>query len=421
VTVPPRSESLLVLHRAAYHGVCGDLVRMIAPCTEADPVGILACLLTAAGIMIGPGPYITLGQVRHPARINSLLVGATSKGRKGTAWANTENFVSSFDPYFVVERVKGGLSTGEGLIAALSGSKDDDEPSDKRLLVVESEFARVLAAAKREGATLSAILRQLYDSGRAAVMTRNDPLSITGAHVGIVGQIAPRELRVRLADSDLAGGLWNRFMILLVERPHLLTREVEPPLEIQDLVVELSLAIGKAAGIKDRLLRTPSADRMWDALYPALNEEGDDGLLGEVQARAPTNVMRVALIYAFLDGRTVIDVPHLRAAAALIRYTIDSAKIVFGHLTGHSDLDRLREFIEMAPAGRTKTEVHQFFAGNKSADAINALLRELETAGHVVFETDRTGRPGRPTQRVYPVGRTDALTRLLDESNEETD
>jgi hypothetical protein len=91
-------------------------------------------------------------------------------------------------------------------------------------------------------------------------------------------------------------------------------------------------------------------------------------------------------------------------------------------VTGHSDLDRLREFIEMAsPAGRTKTEVHQFFAGNKSADGINALLRELDTAGHVVFEIDRTGRPGRPTQRVYPVGRTDALTRLLDESNEETD
>jgi hypothetical protein len=59
-----------------------------------------------------------------------------------------------------------GLSSGEGLLAALGAApaapKDGEPPpeapgADGRLTVVETEFAKVLTAAKRDGNTLGPI------------------------------------------------------------------------------------------------------------------------------------------------------------------------------------------------------------------------------------------------------------------------
>ena len=40
---------------AAYHGLAGEIVHMIAPHTEADPVAILAQLLAGFGAAVGRG------------------------------------------------------------------------------------------------------------------------------------------------------------------------------------------------------------------------------------------------------------------------------------------------------------------------------------------------------------------------------
>ena len=51
----------------------------------------------------------------------------------------------------------------------------DEGVPDKRLLAVESEFASVLAVMKREGNTLSPVLRVAWDRGTLQTMTRNSP------------------------------------------------------------------------------------------------------------------------------------------------------------------------------------------------------------------------------------------------------
>jgi hypothetical protein len=54
---------------------------------------------------------------------------------------------------------------------------------DKRCLVVEAEFARVLNMTARDGNILSAVIRDAWDHGRLRTMTRFDPLRATGAHI----------------------------------------------------------------------------------------------------------------------------------------------------------------------------------------------------------------------------------------------
>lgn len=71
---------------AAYHGLAGDIVRTIAPHTEADPAALLFQLLTAFGNSVGSGPCFRVEATLHRANLFCVLVGASSKARKGTSW-----------------------------------------------------------------------------------------------------------------------------------------------------------------------------------------------------------------------------------------------------------------------------------------------------------------------------------------------
>jgi len=66
----------------------------------------------------------------------------------------------------------------------------DQGEEDKRLLIVEPEFASVLTVANHEGNTLSAILRQAWNDGNLSPLTKNNPIRATNAHVSIVGHIS---------------------------------------------------------------------------------------------------------------------------------------------------------------------------------------------------------------------------------------
>jgi len=93
---------------------------------------------------------------------------------------------------------------------------------DKRVLVIEEEFGKALRSAKREGNTLSPIIRELWDSGSPRTLTKN-PTKATNAHVSILGQITEEELKREISVVDLVNGLANRFLWAMVELFVLLT------------------------------------------------------------------------------------------------------------------------------------------------------------------------------------------------------
>lgn len=395
MTAPKRLDSLPPLAAAAYHGIAGRVVAEIAPHTEADPAALLVSLLAAVGAMIGDGPHVMIGASKHPARIWPLVIGRTASGRKGESWAQAEQIVIEADADFAASRLTSGLSTGEGIIACFAG---DDTGPDKRLLVIESEFARPLAAARREGNTLSPALRDLWDRGRAGVMTRGQPLHCHGAHLVIIAHVTPRELLAKLTDSDIAGGLLNRFLPVLVQRPQLLPNPAT--YDVAHLGYELAGRIGKAqsAGV---LERDAAARVLWDSAYAAMARDEADGPLGEILARGPAYAMRIALIYALLDGATGIGEDHLRAALAVWAYAAASARRVFADTARQTDADKLADFLAEARDGRTRTEIRDLFRRNKTTRQIDALLTDL---GDSVTAEESGDGDGRPVTRVYWTG-----------------
>src|SRR6516165_10789743 len=74
-----------VLAPAAYHGLAGEVVARILPDTESDPVALLLQFLVSFGNSLGRQPYYLIEQDRHFTNLFTVLVGQTSKSRKGSA------------------------------------------------------------------------------------------------------------------------------------------------------------------------------------------------------------------------------------------------------------------------------------------------------------------------------------------------
>jgi hypothetical protein len=93
---------------------------------------------------------------------------------------------------------------------------------DKRLFAVEPEFAGLLQVMERQGNTISRVVRDAWDRGNLAAMTKNSPAKATGAHVSILGHITVDELRRSLTTTECANGFANRFIYICAKRGRLL-------------------------------------------------------------------------------------------------------------------------------------------------------------------------------------------------------
>ncbi len=99
----------------AYYGLAGEIVHALSPQTEADPAALLIHLLTEFGNIIGREVYMEAGGARHHLNLFAVLVGNTSKGRKGTAAECVRPVSTALDEQWRDTRVNSGLSSGEGL------------------------------------------------------------------------------------------------------------------------------------------------------------------------------------------------------------------------------------------------------------------------------------------------------------------
>ncbi len=399
---------------AAFHGLAGDVVRALEPHTEADPVALLVNLLAMFGSAAGRGPHATVSGQRHGVNLFAVLVGATATGRKGTSEAGPRALFARADPLWSGDRLGSGLSSGEGLIHAVRDERVKREPirergtqrvtgyqevledegvDDKRLLVIEGEFAQALKVLGREGNTLSPVIREAWDGKSLRVMTRNSPAKATDLHIGILGHITRRELLQTLGEGDLSNGLANRFLWCCVRRSKLLPEGGWPTeAELGALADRLEEALEFARGCGE-LRRDDAARARWAALYPTLSE-GEESVVGEVTARGAAQVLRLSLIYALLDRSAVVRVDHLDAAHALWRYCAASARHIFGGRAGDRVADRILQALrEGGPLGRT--EIAGLFGRNERADRLDRTLDGLVDAGQVRRERD-AGTGGRP-------------------------
>lgn len=398
------------LAKEAYHGIIGEIVDLIEPQTEADPAAILLQTLVAFGATVGRGPHVKVEGDEHHAGLYAVVVGESSKARKGTSWGRVRQIFCATNCW--PGNVE-GLSSGEGLKYHVRDARDiekfnkkkqamevaerDPGVTDKRLLVIESEFSQALRQTARQGNTLSATVRSAWDTGSMRTLTKSDPIIATGAHICIIGHITVAELKAELNATDTANGFANRFLFGLAKRAKLLPFGGDPidPEALAAVTARLNGAVEHARTLGE-VRMTEAARALWATVYAELSQ-GRPGLVGAVTARAEAQTLRLALIYALADRSAEIDVPHLLAALAIIEYAQASATYIFGDSLGDPVADELLAALRRAgDSGLSRTDIRDMFKRHQRAERVQAGLDLLASRGLAAKSEERTG--GRPSE-----------------------
>ena len=388
----------LTLHPAALYGVAGKVVNTILPHTEADGAALLLHFLAGYGSLVGRSAYCIADGTKHYSNVFFVCVGATAEGKKGTSWNRIQEVFERIDVGWTKTRVQKGLSSGEGLIAAVP-SVVEPKPdaafttasiSDKRLFVVQPEFASTLKVMTREGNVLSGIIREAWDSGCLQTMVKRNPLHVEGAHISIVGHITREELRRYLNLTESANGFANRFLWIQSNRSKLLPEggslsagEME---ELAELV-RPAVKFGSSAGL---LKRDEAAKRLWADSYQGLSE-GKPGMLGAIISRAAPQVLRLSMIYALLDCSLEIKTPHLEAALAVWEFCEKTATWIFGSRMGDPTADETLSLLLTRADGMSRNEIMNHFNRHKSSAEIGRALALLQKQGHACVQGCKTG------------------------------
>jgi Protein of unknown function (DUF3987) len=411
ITVPGVRE-FPVMAEEAFAGLPGDIVRAVTPHTESDPVGLLLSAHTFFGNCIGRGPHYKVEATEHGTNLYVVKVGDSSKARKGTGEDRVLSFFRHVDDEWAGRRVHTGLSSGEGVIWEVRDpitklAKDrksgvtveeviDQGVSDKRLMVIESEFAGALRVMQREGNILSRVLRDGWDGGRAlATMTKNSPARATGACISVIGHITAPELRTYFDRTEMGNGFGNRFLFACIRRARFLPfGSALDERDIARLAYEIRRVVTVARSIGE-VKMAPDAAAIWRAIYPDLSADRP-GLLGSLTARAEAQSVRLAMLYALWAGADCIDPDHLLAALAIEDFCRRSVEYVFGDMLGDPVADTILDALRTAgSSGLTRTEINNLFSRHVSANQIARALGELARRGLAAQRRGETtgGRP----------------------------
>ncbi len=385
----------------AFLGIAGDFVRLVEPHTEADVHALLINFLISAGVLFGRQAWTRADGRNHYPMEFAVLIGETGRSRKGTATSRVLNVMERVEEDYRELHVISGLSSGEGLIKGLQSDTAPDVSKGEtaavwvhRKLGYIPEFGLLLQVLKREGNTMSAILRQAWDAEELRVLTKTEPLSVRDFTLSILAHVTPEELLNALSTVDMVNGFANRFLFLMVRRSKFLPEgggEINPSEIVSKLHNAVVLAKGRGPVERDALTKD-----FWATVYPELTC-GQPGIRGALSSRAEAHVLRLSLLYALLDASEEIKLTHLRAALAVWNFCQRSINYVFPQRSGDADTNRILDAMAAGPI--SMTELFDVFKRNTTRDWLLAKMAQLVSKGYAAETSKEMNRKTVPAWR----------------------
>jgi hypothetical protein len=336
--VLPRPE----LHDVAYHGILREMVGAACANSEAVPSTVAVHILARFAVTMGRTAHINIGDEQRHLRMNALIVGPTSKGRKGTSAEMPRRLFQLVESKLGIDavpvKVLTALATGEGLIHQVrdpyhnhDGELVDAGVFDKRLLCNVSEFAGVMAQARREAATISVVLRDAFDGVTLTIPTKTSFNQATDTHIVVIGSVPETEILKTLTSTDITNGLANRFPMFYSVR----TKSVPFPKPTDpDLVEKFATYIVEALFLAisvGEVRMTAEAREYWEVIYTELEERAHPPEVAALLARQGTYTLIFAALLALLNQEKEIGPDHLTAASAWVDYWEETTLFVFSN------------------------------------------------------------------------------------------
>jgi hypothetical protein len=358
----------------AFYGVAAEIVKVIEPKCETNREALLVPVLVSAGNMLGRDLEFRQAG-KHHSNDYTVVVGLSGIG-KGAAWNNVESLFYAVDYEWITKSAEGGYQSGESVVTAIrdakvppKGGEPFGEVKDKRLLIVEEEFGRLLSVATRDKNTLSHILRNAWKSKPLSSRSKTDPEKCMEPHVSIIAHITPTELSSRLSMVEQENGFGNRILWVHayktkdVPRPEYVHWREHPEIlrKLRDEKAAATHVAGPVESVgcllgepKIEMTWSDHAARVWDEFY----KEKKEGVANAMLSRWRAHTLRLAMIYCALDSKREIVEAHLRAAIAVWDYCEETAILAFGEKTESHDADQIYWELQRHPQGMKRTEIY---------------------------------------------------------------
>ncbi|MEU7830360.1 DUF3987 domain-containing protein [Nonomuraea sp. NPDC049129] len=355
-----------------FTGPIGKMVDELDQYTEGSKVGVLVTLFAGLSAAVGTLPRVGTGTRKMPMSFWPVLVGATGRGRKGTATAIAMKVIESGLGDFAEHSLVYGLpATGLGFANELH------ERSVRGValptMFVEEEMDTFVTNAKRD-TKVGVYLRKAWDGANISHRTSQTDLMVKKPHVAIVGHIQPKNWGAISGSKDATGGTYNRFFPVWVEQSKKLPvfALVDPSELIEKLGNRLRQIVNYASEVSDLTVPDDVAK-----IFEAKHREICDALttgseeLGQYTERAMAYMIRIAGLYCLADKREVLKVQDFDAALALVQYMVETVTYTLpeAEATGNDIPARVIAFIQEAgDEGVTSSEVKRKFQRTPAAE-----------------------------------------------------
>jgi hypothetical protein len=392
----------------AFYGLAGELINEISKHSEASRAALLFQFLILMGNIFGDKFYKPIGGSNIHTNEFCLIIGDTSKARKGTGLKAISFFIKKVWKELFTKRIFNGLSTGEGIIWSLRDpiyeTRENKQGEIKTKLVdpgnpfksavfIEQEFSKLLKVGNRDTNNVTEVLRAAWDLEILQSLSKTQPAKASNTFISLIGHITSDEFLKCISQVDRFNGFLNRFLFCHSYRDKIISNPINFEVLASHLSSMTDLYCLKSFidhSNQTEIKLSNEAQTWWDKFY---NEYGSspDGLYPEVKARTENHIIKIAMIYALLDKSYVIEVDHLKAGKAVVSYSNDTIDYIFTKQDKRESNNekKILEFIKLKGGKVSRTTIsYELFFKKAKADQINFYREKLTSLGKIEIAND---------------------------------
>jgi len=405
--------------RDMFYGLVGEVARIASTGTEINPVSAATVFMSFLGANMGREKYTAVNDENHNALLFTVHIGRSSVGGKGMSQGLTWkiiNRINEIDKGVMCPSYSGGcFSSGEGLATLIPDETPEQKGTkDKRAWVVESELASILTRMLRTGNTLSSTIRDMFDGKGISPANKKKSITTKHTHIGLHACVTGSELKRLLKSTDVDNGFWNRFFMIHAENVGFVPSPSKTPTEIIDKLARATLDIIKYS-LGDypnnqnthELFFSDEAKKYSDTVKEYYHLPCENEFIASLLARRKPYLNRLSMLFALTDKSRVIDLRHVKAAAAWIEYSSQSIRFVFSSerqsekaLEAKNNAAKILDLLNEDGKSHSSTEINtKCFKGNAKANKIKEALSYLLQQNPPQIEQIKpnNNKKGRPT------------------------
>jgi len=283
--------------------------------TEASDAYLFAAYAVAASVGLDH-LHVFMGQTVRP-NLYACCVGRTGIARKTTGHRWVDELLHADQG-----RVSRAAGSAEGLLKALQ--------SDPRRVLSIGEMATLLTKGAQDGsAGLLPMLTNLYDCPASVEnLTVKSPTRVESPYVCIITSTTRAWLHDTMTATSIRAGFAGRFCYL-TGRQKAPKPWTDPP-DWNTLANAVHILRPGEPRTDTRIDMPLEARELWDPWYIAERERTEDNpILDALRQRLHTNAIKLALIYAGLEGTDQITPGQVAAALAFAEYQRQAVAYVY--------------------------------------------------------------------------------------------